>query len=76
MPPEQLEANPDDSLARARAVNRACERFEAAWRAGERPRIAAYLESSAPVEHDAMFQELLALRARAPARTAGESRPR
>jgi serine/threonine protein kinase len=61
MSPERLEANPDDSLARARSVNRACERFEAAWRAGERPRIAAYLESSAPAEHDAMFHELLAL---------------
>ncbi len=58
---ERVEANPDDSLARARAVNRACERFEAAWRTGERPRIAVYLEPSTPDQHDAMFPELLAL---------------
>jgi serine/threonine-protein kinase len=61
MSPERLEANPEDSLARARAVNRACEQFEAAWRAGERPRIAVYLDSSAPADRDAMFRELLAL---------------
>jgi serine/threonine-protein kinase len=61
MSPDNPETNPDDSLDRARSVNRACERFEAAWRAGERPRIADYLESAPPAQRDAMFAELLAL---------------
>jgi serine/threonine protein kinase len=61
MAPEFPEANALDSLARDRAVNRSCERFEASWRAGERPRIAAYLDAADPAEHDALFPELLAL---------------
>jgi serine/threonine protein kinase len=61
MAPDYAEANADDSLARDRSVNRSCERFEASWRAGERPRVADYLASSDPAEHDALFVELMAL---------------
>jgi hypothetical protein len=48
-----VEGNADLSLDRARSVNRRCEEFEAAWRAGERPGIASYLNSSNPCEHSA-----------------------
>src|SRR5207248_3906184 len=46
---------------RARSVNRSCERFEAEWRAGGRPQIASYLDSSDPSERSALVRELLAL---------------
>ena len=61
MAPNFPEANANDSLARQRSVNRSCERFEASWRAGEWPRISAYLASADPAEHDTLFPELLAL---------------
>src|SRR5579883_1410133 len=55
------EGNVELSLSRARSVNRLCDRYEAAWRAGERPTIATYLEASDPDERSALFRELLAL---------------
>ncbi|MGP0063699.1 MAG: serine/threonine-protein kinase [Isosphaeraceae bacterium] len=61
MAPDSSEANVHDSLARARAVNRSCERFEASWRAGERRRIADFLDETDMGDRDAMFPELLAL---------------
>ncbi len=54
-------ANASDSLARDRAVNRSCEQFEEARGAGERPRIAAYLDAIDPADRDALFSELLPL---------------
>src|SRR6516164_4498626 len=61
MPSDCPEPGGDASLARARAVNRRCEQFEAAWRAGARPAIASYLEAAEPVERSALFRELLEL---------------
>jgi serine/threonine-protein kinase len=49
------------SLAQAIRVNAACERFEAAWRSGVRPRIAEYLEDCPQPERAERVRELLAL---------------
>ena len=51
-----------DALARARRVNAVCERFEAAWRRGERRGAEAFIgeELDAP-ERDALLVELVAL---------------
>jgi serine/threonine-protein kinase len=51
----------DDSLARARAIHRSCESFEAAWRAGKAPSIADYFGESGPTGDSELFRELLAL---------------
>jgi serine/threonine-protein kinase len=51
----------DDSLSRARAINRCCEAFERAWRAGQAPSIADYLDERGPSGDRALFRELLAL---------------
>ncbi len=59
--PSPSPPQPDDPLARARSINRVCETFEAAWRAGPRPTIADSLEHAAPAERDELFRELLAL---------------
>ena len=49
------------SLSSARRLNDGCERFEAAWRAGQRPRIEDQLdEAPGPVRAEMLF-ELLAL---------------
>jgi len=58
---DRPEQETGDSLARARAVNRSCEAFEAAWRAGNPPAIAEYLDSAEPDGRDELFRELLAL---------------
>jgi serine/threonine-protein kinase len=50
-----------DTLALARRVNDACERFEAAWRDGERPSIEAFLPEASEAERPAILAELLAL---------------
>jgi serine/threonine-protein kinase len=56
-------ARPDagDSLARARAIHRSCESFEASWRAGEAPSIADYVGDLGPAGQQEHFRELLAL---------------
>src|SRR5205807_1683854 len=41
-------------------LDEACDRFEAAWRAGCSPRIEEYLESFAEGERPALLRELLA----------------
>jgi hypothetical protein len=45
----------------AHRVDEACDRFEAAWRNGQEPRIETYLESFAEPERPALFRELLVL---------------
>ena len=45
----------------AERVDAACDRFEAAWKAGERPRIEDHLEGAAESERPALLGELLAL---------------
>jgi serine/threonine-protein kinase len=57
----EVEAAADLSLDRARAVNRCCERFEARWRAGQRPAISSFLDEVGALERPALLRELLAL---------------
>jgi len=40
MADDRTSPDANDSLARARAIHRSCESFEAAWRAGAAPSIA------------------------------------
>ena len=63
------------SATRAEELDRACDRFEAAWRAGERPRIEDYLAEAAGPSGRRCCGELLAARAASWRRRAGE-RPR
>jgi tRNA A-37 threonylcarbamoyl transferase component Bud32 len=55
--------NPDetDDLRREREIDAACLRFEAAWQAGERPRIEDYLKDAAESTRSALLAELLRL---------------
>src|SRR6516225_9519800 len=58
------EPHPDlalESLAQARRVNLACERFEQAWRAGDQPRIEDVLKVAEPGDRHLLLRELLAL---------------
>jgi eukaryotic-like serine/threonine-protein kinase len=57
-PPEEGDSL---SLAAAQQVNALCNRFEAAWQAGQRPRLEDALAEAAEVERPALLQELLAL---------------
>jgi eukaryotic-like serine/threonine-protein kinase len=50
-----------ESLAQARRVNLACERFEQAWRVGEQPRIEDVLSAAVPGDRQNLLCELLAL---------------
>lgn len=52
---------PATSLSQARRIHQACERFETAWRAGERPRVEDELEQLSEAERAALFHELLPL---------------
>ena len=52
---------PDDPLPLTRRVNDACERFEAAWRAGERPALEDELRGWDGPDRLALFAELLPL---------------
>jgi serine/threonine-protein kinase len=45
----------------ARKVDQACDRFESAWQAGERPRLEEYLGETAEQEREALLGELLFL---------------
>jgi hypothetical protein len=58
-------ANPFDqlSLPLAREVDRACDRFEAAWRTGIRPRIEDYLAEAPPPARPALLWELVCVEA-------------
>jgi serine/threonine-protein kinase len=49
------------SATQAEELDRACDRFEAAWKAGERPRIEDYLRSTAEPLQSPMLGELIAL---------------
>jgi hypothetical protein len=42
-----------------RQAEEACNRFEAAWKAGERPRIEDYLRGAPEPEHRALLRELI-----------------
>jgi formylglycine-generating enzyme required for sulfatase activity len=57
-PSPSSEAIPVSGILR---VNERCERFEAAWKAGERPRIEDFLAETAEPERSQLLRELLAL---------------
>ena len=61
MPGESGRDDDLESLAQARRVNLACERFELAWRAGEEPRIEDVLSAAVPGDRQNLLRELLAL---------------
>ena len=53
--------NTSVSLEAARQIDAACDRFESAWRRGERPRLEDYLRDLPPQTQTALLAELLAL---------------
>jgi hypothetical protein len=48
-------------LSAALRINEACNGFEQAWRAGQRPRIEDYLGDAAPSDQSDLLRELVAL---------------
>src|SRR5687768_6759356 len=52
---------PDLSLEQARCLDEACDRFEAAWKEGQRPRIEAYLADAATGIQAELLKALLAV---------------
>jgi WD40 repeat protein len=60
---ENLPSTGDGSLPpkRAQAIDRVRDRFESAWRSGQRPRIEDYLDAASDSERVALLSELLAL---------------
>jgi eukaryotic-like serine/threonine-protein kinase len=61
MNPRQTVGEGGLELADWRRIDAACDRFESAWRAGERPDLAAGLAVAAGPARDRLFRELLAL---------------
>ncbi len=51
----------DPSLSVAQRVDAACDRFEAEWKAGRRPRMEDYLNAAPPSDREALRQALTAL---------------
>src|SRR5262245_53207715 len=49
------------SAAEARRIDQACDRFEAAWKAGRRPRPEDYLGAAGGPERSALLRQLLTL---------------
>src|SRR5262249_3785491 len=52
---------PTLSPAEARRIDQACDRFEAAWKAGQRPHPGAYLGTGGEPERSALLRQLLLL---------------
>jgi serine/threonine protein kinase len=64
LPPRSKPSNKgagDLPLPAERQVNAACEPFEQAWKAGQRPRIEDYLGDTPQSERSALLRELIAL---------------
>jgi serine/threonine-protein kinase len=53
--------DPGHPVSPARRIDAACDRFEAAWRAGRRPRIEDLVAEAAEPERPALLRELIAL---------------
>src|SRR5262249_28734767 len=51
------------SLAQQREIDQVCQRFEAAWKAGQRPRIEDYLREMPEPGRSALLRELILLEA-------------
>jgi serine/threonine protein kinase len=60
-------------LSLEKRIDEACDRFEKAWRAGQRPRIEEYLAGATGPDFPALLRELLALKIEL--RTEGGNRP-
>ena len=78
IPPADDDRRPDSP---ARRIDAACDRFEAAWRAGQDPRIEDFLDVVAETERPALLGELIRLevelrRGRGEQPTPGEYRDR
>jgi eukaryotic-like serine/threonine-protein kinase len=58
VPPTADDRRPDSP---ARRVDAACDRFEAAWRGGQDPRIEDFLETAAKQERPALLRALITL---------------
>jgi tetratricopeptide (TPR) repeat protein len=68
----ELDSLPEVSAADARLIDRLCDQFEAAWRAGNRPELRHYLVDVAGPARQALLRQLLLLDLEY-ARRAGES---
>jgi WD40 repeat protein/tRNA A-37 threonylcarbamoyl transferase component Bud32 len=53
--------NPPDPILIARAIDEACDRLEAAWRAGHRPRLEDFLEGTTDSVRPELLRQLLAV---------------
>jgi hypothetical protein len=51
-------ASPALTLDAVERIDDACDRFEAAWKEGKRPRLEDYLIAEPGAEHDALLREL------------------
>src|SRR5262245_34935381 len=60
MTDEQPQDPGSTTLRMADRVDRVCDRFEAAWRAGEHPAVEDYLGEAAGAERSALLRELIA----------------
>ena len=49
------------TLSHEGRIDAACDRYEAAWKAGDEPRIETYLDAELETERPALFCQLLAL---------------
>src|SRR5262249_55274982 len=49
------------ALAEARQIDQTCDRFEAAWKAGQRPHLEEYLGASGEPARSALLRQLLLL---------------
>src|SRR5262245_43350435 len=58
---DRQDDGPTLSPTLAERVDAACDRFEAAWKAGTRPRIEDYLDNTTELDRPALLTELLAL---------------
>ena len=61
MTPDRPLAMDPLSLSHEGRIDAACDRYEAAWKTGGRPRIEAYLDAEREAERPALFRQLLAL---------------
>src|SRR4051794_25496401 len=59
--PRRLPDDEPPSLLEARLVDRLCDQFDAAWRAGEHPAIETFLTNAPPAARDAALRELIAM---------------
>jgi serine/threonine-protein kinase len=58
---EVSEAPENTPLSAAQWINAVCNRFERAWRAGQRPRVEDYLGDAPEPRRAALLRELVAL---------------